>query len=100
MGDWIVCAVQRHGHQQDIERKMTYISSMNQFIAERHLSAAELTDPALKREEVYLSFQDDHNTGPRIWKNLAYHIRNGWVCSTVSRSQELMGETVSTGMRN
>ena len=55
---YCVCGAEA-GLQHNIERKMTYISSMNQFIAERHLSAAELTDPALKKEKVYFPFQDD-----------------------------------------
>ena len=46
---YCVCGAEA-GLQQDIEHKMAYISSMNHFLAERHLSAAELTDPVLKQE--------------------------------------------------
>ena len=96
---YCVCGAEA-GLQQDIERKMAYISNMNQLLAERHLSAAELTNPALKKEKVYLSFQDDIRTGPRGLKKPTYHSQDGWTCLTASRNRKLMGKTESTGTRS
>ena len=58
-----MCVGAETGNQQDIERKATYISNLNRFLAERHLSAAELTNPELKVEKVYLTFQDGVEAG-------------------------------------
>ena len=37
---------------------------MNQFFAERKLSAVELINPETKKEKVYLTFQNDIDVGP------------------------------------
>ena len=41
----IAFVVQRQENVQDIKRKATYISNLNQFLAERQLSAADLILP-------------------------------------------------------
>ena len=62
---YCVCSAES-GNQQDIERKATYISNLNQFLAERQLFTSEFSNPEMKVEKVYLSFQDGVETGPPL----------------------------------
>ena len=77
------------GNQRDIENKATYISDLNQFLAERHLSTAELCRSKMA------SKQDLHRSVTK-----GYQFQNGRTCSTASRNQEPMEEMELIGTKN
>lgn len=63
LGDWVLRQRSRVRKPTAHRTQGTYVST-NHFLAERQLSAADVTNPELKKEKTSLTFQDGIDVGP------------------------------------